>query len=196
MGFYTKFSEQDLIESYKNQIDYQGKASNELLEEITKRGSLEDFQLKIENQKNLLDEHNRIIREIHQHCMNKSSEPECLSLIDSEIYTKKEIQLMIHEKYNHINRNVENLKVDSDTILFSLLGIMVSTVVSSIILLLCLYQFAFLAVFHFYLLIPLYIINYLIIKSITRKTRDNLAVFIATFIATILNVLIFIVLIN
>jgi hypothetical protein len=196
MGFYTKFSEQDLIESYKNQIDYQGKASNELLEEITKRESLEDFQLKIENQKNLLDENNRIIREIHRHCMNKTSEQECLSLIDSDIYTKKEIKLMIQEKYEHINRNVENLKVDSDTILFSLLGIMVSTVVSSVILLFCLYQFAFLAVFHFYLLIPLYIVNYLIIKSITHKTRDNLAVFIATCIATILNVLIFIVVIN
>ena len=76
MGFYTKFSEQDLIESYKNQIDYQGKPSNELLEEIKKRGSLEDFQLKVEDQKKTLDERNRIIREIHQHYMNKSPELE------------------------------------------------------------------------------------------------------------------------
>lgn len=196
MGFYTKFSEEDLIESYKNQIDYQGKPSNELLDEITKRGSLQDFQLKIENQKMILDERNRIIREIHWHCMNKFSKQECLSQIDSEIYAKKEIWLMIIEKYNQINGNIENLKVDSDTILFSILGILVSTAASSAILLLCLYQFSFLAIFHFYLLIPVYIINYLIIKSITRKTRDNLAVFTATFIATILNVLIFILLIN
>ncbi len=196
MGFYTKFSEQDLIESYKNQIDYQGKPSNELLEEIKKRGSLEDFQLKVEDQKKTLDERNRIIREIHQHYMNKSPELECLRQIDSDIYTKKEIHLMIHQKYGHISKNVENLKVDSDTILFSILGIMVSTVASSVILLLCLYQFEFLTAFHFYLLVPVYIINYLIIKSITRKTRDNIVVFLATFIATVLNVLIFILLLR
>ncbi|NML57972.1 hypothetical protein [Chryseobacterium cheonjiense] len=196
MGFYSKFSEQDLIESYKNQIDYQGKPSKELIEEIKKRSSLKEFQLKVEDQKKTLDERNRIIREIHQHYMNKSSELECLTQINSDIYTKKEIRLMIHQKYNHISQNVENLKVDSDTILFSILGIMVSTIASSVILLLCLYQFEFLAIFHFYLIIPVYIINYLIIKSITRKTRDNLVVFLATFIATILNVLIFILLLR
>lgn len=34
MGFYSNFSEQDLIISYKNQIDHQGKANKEILEEI------------------------------------------------------------------------------------------------------------------------------------------------------------------
>ena len=33
MGFYSKFTEQDLIESYKNQIDYQDNATKELIDE-------------------------------------------------------------------------------------------------------------------------------------------------------------------
>jgi len=53
MNFYSKFTEQDLIESYKNQIDYQGKVTPELLEEISSRGSLKDFQDKIDRQKNI-----------------------------------------------------------------------------------------------------------------------------------------------
>jgi hypothetical protein len=196
MGFYSKFSEQDLIESYNNQIDYQGKPSKELLDEISQRSSLQDFQAKIEDQKTLLNERNRIIREVHQHYMNKSSKQECFSLLSSDILSKAEIQLIVNEKYVQIHQNVENLKVDSDTILYSFLGIFIASAVSSLILFLCIYKFTFLAALHFYLLIPAYIINYLIIKSVTKKTRDNLAVFIATFIATVLNLIFFIILIN
>ena len=196
MGFYSKFSEQDLIESYNNQIDYQGKPSKELLDEISQRSSLQDFQAKIEDQKTLLNERNRIIREVHQHYMNKSSKQECFSLLSSDILSKAEIQLIVNEKYVQIHQNVENLKVDSDTILYSFLGIFIASAVSSVILFLCIYKFTFLAALHFYLLIPAYIINYLIIKSVTKKTRDNLAVFIATFIATVLNLIFFIILIN
>jgi len=196
MGFYSKFSEQDLIESYNNQIDYQGKPNKELLDEISQRSSLQDFQAKIEDQKTLLNERNRIIREVHQHYMNKSSKQECFSLLSSDILSKAEIQLIVNEKYVQIHQNVENLKVDSDTILYSFLGIFIASAVSSVILFLCIYKFTFLAALHFYLLIPAYIINYLIIKSVTKKTRDNLAVFIATFIATVLNLIFFIILIN
>ncbi|ALR31772.1 hypothetical protein ATE47_15165 [Chryseobacterium sp. IHB B 17019] len=196
MGFYSKFSEQDLIESYNNQVDYQGKPSRELLEEISLRGSLQELQTKIEDQKKLLNERNRIIREIHQHFMNKSSKQEYLLLLSSDILSKAEIQLLVEEKYIQIHQNVENLKVDSDTILYSFLGIFIASAVSSGILFLCIYKFIFLAALHFYLLIPAYIINYLIIKLITKKTRDNLAVFIASFIATVLNLIFFIILIN
>jgi hypothetical protein len=192
LGFYSKFSEQDLIESYNNQIDYQGKPSKELLDEISQRSSLQDFQTKIEDQKTLLNERNRIIREVHQHYMNKSSKQECLALLSSVMLSNAEIQLLVDEKYIQIHQNIENLKVDSDTILYSFLGIFIASAVSSVILFLCIY----LAALHFYLLIPAYIINYLIIKSITKKTRDNLAVFIATFIATVLNLIFFIILVN
>ncbi|KIC65036.1 hypothetical protein [Chryseobacterium taiwanense] len=196
MGFYSKFSDQDLIESYNNQIDYQGKATKELLEEITSRGSIKDFQTKIENQKTLLNERNRIIREIHQHYLNKSSKQECFSLISSELISKKEIQILVETKYTHIQQNIENLIVDSDTILKSFVGIIVSSIISSLVITLLIYFINALIVFHFFLLIPAYIINYFIIRLITKKTRDNLAVFIATFLATVLNFLFFIISIN
>jgi hypothetical protein len=196
MGFYSKFSEQDLIESYNNQIDYQGKVTPELLGEIISRGPIEDFQAKIENQKTILAERNRIIREIHQHYLNKSSKQECFSLINSELLTKKEIQILVDAKYAHIHQSIENLTVDSDTILNSIAGIIISSVISSFTITLLIYTINSLIVFHFFLLIPAYIINYFIIRLITKKTRDNLAVFIATFLATVLNFIFFIILIN
>jgi hypothetical protein len=196
MSFYSKFSEQDLIESYKNQVDYQGKPSKELLEEISKRDTFENFKAKIENQKVILNERNRIIREIHQHYFNKFSKEESLSLLNSDLISRQEIRILVEEKYADIHLNVENLNVDSDTILKSFVGVPIASFVSSIIIFTLISSINALIALHFFLLIPAYIINYFVIRFITKKTRANLAVFIATFIATVLNLIIFIILIN
>lgn len=195
MGFYSKFSGQDLIESYKNQLDYQGEASQELLDEIERRGSLESFKAEINNQAIRLNECNRIIKEIHNHYRLKTPKDEVSITIESNIFSQKEIEIIVNEKYDIIHKTTENLNTDHETILKSFIGLMISPIVSSIfifILLICIKQ---LIVFHFFLLIPAYIINYLIINKITGKTRSNLAVFIATFIATVINLLIFVMLI-
>lgn len=187
MNFYRKFTEQDLIESYKNQIDYQGKVAPELLDEISSRGSLKDFKAKIDNQKNILAERNRIIREIHQHYLNKSSKEECFSSLHSEIISKKEIKYLIYIKYEQIHLNSENLRIDLNTVVKSFAGIFIASSISTVTIGLLLYIMNFLIVFHVFLLVPAYIINYLIIKTFTNKTRENLAVFIATFLATLIN---------
>jgi len=191
MGFYRNFSEQDLMDSYTNQMDYQGKADQEILDEILSRSSLENFQAKIKAQKFLIDEQNRVIREIHGHYMNSRSKEECLTLITSDLLPSESIKFLIEKKYIQIHQNVENIKVDSDTLMHSIFGTIVASVASSIIILVVIYSFPFLSVFAFYLLIPVYIINYWIIRLFTGKTRANLAVFIASFVATVLNCLYF-----
>ncbi|MFP3832208.1 hypothetical protein [Chryseobacterium sp. SIMBA_028] len=196
MGFYSKFSEQNLIESYKNQIDYQGQPDKEIIDEIISRGTLEDFQNKIKAQDLFLNEQNRLIREIHGHYMNKLSKQECLSLLSSDLLSDKSIGNLVDRKYNQIHQKVENLKVDSDTLMYSFIGTIIASVVSTIIILAVLYKFIFLSVFSFSLLIPAYIINYWIIRLFTGKTRDNLAVFIASFIATVLNCVYFVLFVN
>jgi len=189
MNFYSKFTEQDLIESYKNQIDYQGKVTPELLEEISSRGSLKDFQDKIDRQKNILTERNRIIREIHQHYLNKSSKEKCFSSLYSEIISEKEIKHLVYIKYEQIQLNNENLKIDSNTIVRSIAGVFIASSISTVIIGLLLYVMNFLMVFHVFLLVPAYLINYLVLKMFTNKTRENLVVFIATFLATLINFL-------
>jgi len=192
MGFYSKFTEQDLIESYKNQIDYQGKATQELLDEIQSRGTLEEFTKKIDNEKKYLEETNRIIRLIHQNYMSRVPMEECMTSIESHLLTRKDIKILTLEKYSQIQNKETNLKVDSDTILKSILGVTIAPFISSAILILTLNQFQQIIVFNYFLLIPVYIINYFIIKFFVKKTRENLAVFIATLVATLLNCLFFI----
>ncbi|WP_307271356.1 hypothetical protein [Chryseobacterium sp. W4I1] len=179
------------MDSYTNQMDYQGKADQEILDEILSRSSLENFQAKIKVQKLLIDEQNRVIREIHGHYMNSRSKEECLTLITSDLLPSESIKFLIEKKYIQIHQNVENLKVDSDTLMYSIFGTIVASVASSIIILVVIYSFPFLSVFAFNLLIPVYIINYWIIRLFMGKTRANLAVFIASFVATVLNCLYF-----
>jgi hypothetical protein len=191
MGFYSNFSEQDLMDSYTNQIDYQGKADQEILDEILSRSSLEVFQAKIKAQRNFIDEQNRVIREIHGYYMDRRSKEECLRLISSDLLPSESIKVLIDKKYMQIHQNIENLKVDSDTLMYSIFGTIAASVVSSMIMLALVYSFTFLLAFAFYLLVPAYIINYWIIRLFTGKTRANLAVFIASFAATLLNCLYF-----
>ncbi|KMQ68175.1 hypothetical protein ACM39_10005 [Chryseobacterium sp. FH2] len=163
MSFYSKFSEKDLIESYNNQIDYQGKPSEELLQEISQRGSIDDFINKIENQKLVLNERNRIIREIHQHYFNKFSKQECLLLLSSDIIPHKEMETLVDVKYKDIHYRTENLKIDSNTIISSFAGAIVASIVSTIVILFLLIAINSLIVFNFFLLVPMYIINCFVI---------------------------------
>lgn len=196
MGFYSSFSEQDLIVAYNNLIEYQGQANKEILDEINKRGNLSDFLVEVNFKKEIHEERNRIIREIYQHFMNKRSKEECLSLIQSAIISNEEIQALVSAKYIQIYTQVDNLKVNSETILKSFIGTIVSSIVTTAIFSLLMYKISFISFFAFALLIPIYILNYYIIRLFTGKTRSNLAVFIATFLATILNCVYFVLLLN
>ncbi|MBF8458107.1 hypothetical protein IV494_13065 [Kaistella sp. G5-32] len=185
MAFYSNFSENDLREAYKNQVDYQGKPNEEILAEIKKRGGLESLVSKIRQEQKHVDERNKIIREIHGHYMKKKSKEECNILIKSDLISESEKLVLINEKYTHIHNHSENLKIDSKTIVKSIAAIFISSILTFLIFLL------FITVINFALiafLVPIYIINYLIIKVITGKTRNNIIIFLATFFATLLSV--------
>lgn len=68
---------------------------------------------------------------------------------------KKEIQILVDAKYAHIHQSIENLTVDSDTILNSIAGIIISSVISSFTITLLIYTINSLIVFHFFCLFQL-----------------------------------------
>ena len=189
MGFYSNYDEKNLVDAYNNQIEHQGKASTEILDEIKQRESIESFKLKIDKQKAELNERNRIIQEIFKHFKNKLGKEECHKLLKSEIISDEEIYYLVHKKYNEIQNVERNLKLDSNTLFRGFIGIFIASTFSFLLLSIFFFNYGFII---YYFLIPLYIINYFIIKLVTRKTRTNLIVFIATFIATILDIAYFI----
>lgn len=98
---------------------------------------------------------------------------ECITSIESNLLTRKDIKILTLEKYTQIHNKKVNLEVDSDTILKSILGVTIAPFISSVILILALYQFQQLIVFNFFLLIPVYIINYFIITFFVKKNQGK-----------------------
>lgn len=64
---------------------------------ISSRFPLEEFINKDNNQKVILDETNRIIREIHENYMNRVSMEECITSIESNLLTRKDIKILTLE---------------------------------------------------------------------------------------------------
>jgi undecaprenyl pyrophosphate phosphatase UppP len=97
---------------------------------------------------------------------------------------RSDLKVFILNKFDQFSKVRENDKIDEKTIFKSLLGIVVASVTG-----LLFFKFIITSTgeFSFFLLVPVYIINYLVIYGITGKTRDNFVVFMAVLISVIVS---------
>ncbi|WP_300565133.1 hypothetical protein [Flavobacterium sp.] len=186
---YSKYSDDELIDSYSTMLDYSGKANPEIIDEIEERGGLESFlkqkELKEKNRKEV----GRISKEVHDACKNyvgvdldfvKQS-------ITSNVLSREDLDYLIERKFIEHTATITDKEINSNTIIGSIVGILIGSVLGSIFLIICIAVFNSIVYFP---LIGVYIISYQTIKFITKKSRNNAVVFIASFIATILAMLI------
>jgi len=187
MNIYKNFSEQELLIAYNELLDNSGKINRDMQETLTERGYDEEFLAKANHKKAVVKEKGRITFEINQLIDQGVALEDIEPKISSDILPKDELSYFILEKYIILTSNKENSKVDKETIRLSIVGLFVGTLAGSIFLFLAI---LFLQAIVPFLLVPTYIVCYLVIKLITGKTRSNLAVFISTFLATIFSALI------
>ncbi|MBV8328598.1 hypothetical protein [Chryseobacterium sp.] len=190
-NIYRNYNEEDLLTAYLDVIDHTGKMNDEMEEMIRKKFYYNEFVKKAEYKRILIKEKARISFEVY----NKVEKGECLDAVlkdtFSEIIESKELVFLISEKFYQFSVYKKNNTIDIKTLYSCLLGTLVS---SGIGVLFFVMLISILNEFSFLLLIPLYIINYFIIKLITGKTRDNLIVFLAVFISVIISTILFFVL--
>lgn len=187
MNIYKNFSEEELLIAYNELLDNSGKINRDMQEVLTERGYNKEFFAKANHKKAVVKEKGRIAFEINQLIDQDVDLEDIEPKISSDILQKDELSYFILEKYIIITSNKENSKVDEETIRLSIVGLFVGTLAGSTFLFLAI---LFLQAIAPFLLVPTYIVCYLVIKLITRKTRSNLAVFISTFLATIFSALI------
>ena len=187
MNIYKNFNEDELLVAYNELLDNSGKINRDMQEVLTERGYDDEFFAKANHKKVVVKEKGRIAFEINQLIDQGVSLEDIEPKISSDILQKDELSYFILEKYIILASNKENSKVDEETIRFSIVGLFVGTLVGSIFLFLAI---LFLQAIAPFLLVPTYIVCYLVIKLITGKTRSNLAVFISTFLATVFSALI------
>jgi hypothetical protein len=184
---YDKYTDDELIEAYTSMIDYSGNANVDILMAIQLRGGLEAFKNKIERKKIVGQETKRVSDEIYPLITSSTNADFIKKVITSDILTKNELNELIEKRvlqYQSFNKNRE---INFKTIAESISGVVVASIVGAGISCLII-VFLNIGLLIFFV-IPIYIINYVIIRLITGKTRSNLIVFLATLIATIDSIL-------
>jgi len=181
MNIYKNFSEEELLIAYNELLDNSGKISRDMQEVLTERGYDEEFFEKANHKKLVVKEKGRIAFEVNKMVEKEIFFEEIQPTISSDILSDEELFNFILEKYVIFKSNYDNEKVNKQTLYKSIFGLLIGTFAGISFLQLIV---TFLQAFHFIFLIPTYVVCYLVIKKITRKTRNNLAVFISTFLAT------------
>ncbi|SHM86809.1 hypothetical protein [Flavobacterium saccharophilum] len=184
---YKNYSNEDLIEAYNTMLDYSGKASNEILLEIDKRGGLDVFLSNIEFNKSNKEEINRISQEVYNLSKDFNDLEFIKGLIKSETLEHNELDKLVTLKFEQNQAFLKNRKIDQKTIFGSLVGMIIGIIISLIFYILVT---SLLGKFVFYPIIGVYFICYQAIKLITKQTRDNILVFLSSFAGTILTMVI------
>ncbi|WP_426279107.1 hypothetical protein ACN9MN_07720 [Chryseobacterium sp. S-02] len=177
-NIYRNYNEEDLIVAYLSMVEHTGKVNDEMREAISQKFDYDEFVKKANFRTALIKEKGRISFEVHNMVQQGKEFNFIEDNISSDTLAKKELKYLIIEKYYQFSSYKENNTIDKRTIYKSLLGILISTFIGILVLrdLVLIVNEAL-----FLLLIPLYIVNYWVIRMITGKTRDNLIVFLAVF---------------
>lgn len=179
---YSKFTEDDLIEAYSTMLNYSGKISEELNNEIINRGGLELFKEKI-NQKELdRVESDRILNEIINYIGEEKEYEFIRKNIHSEIWDSEKLEEFVDSRYNQqLEKYVDQL-IYPTTISGSIHGFIIGSFIGSVVWASSIFYFEKL---HFWILIFNFYIAYLFTRLMTGQSKNNFLVYLASVIATV-----------
>lgn len=179
---YSKFSEDDLIEAYSTMLNYSGKVSNELSNEIINRGGLDLFKEKI-NQKELNRiESDRLLNEIIKFIREKKDYDFIKENLHSYIWNSEKLSEFVESRYNQQLEKHIDQSIYPATISGSIHGFIIGSFLGSFIWASSIFYFEKL---HFWILIFNFYIAYIFTRLMTGQSKNNFLVYIASVLATI-----------
>ncbi len=162
--------------------DYSGKPNDELLFEINKRGGLALFENQIEEKKYKQLEIQRINKDVYSLMAPEISVQFIRKMVTSEIFTEEELDKIIENRFVEYAAILKTKEVNSKTIITGISASIASALIGAAVLLCCMRYIT--PIFYFFIPI-IYIINYTIIRLVTKQTRSNWFIFIITLLSTI-----------
>lgn len=181
---YNKFSDDDLVEAYSTMIDYSGKPTSEILEEIENRGGLEKFLELIKQKEVNKKESDRVLNLIIDLNREGLGLDEIKNNITSEIWTKQHLNAFIESRYIRHQLYLHDKSIDREVIFGSFLGTFIASITGSA---LWAFSIIFLKFVFYPILVCIYFVSYFIIRGLARKSHNNGIVFIASLTATIIS---------
>ncbi|MFC3159120.1 hypothetical protein SAMN05443633_10335 [Chryseobacterium arachidis] len=155
-------------------VEHTGKINDEMRAAIGQKFDYDEFVNKANFRTALIKEKGRISFEIYNMVQKGDDFNVIEKNISSHILTKRELEYFIIEKYYQFSSHKENNTIDKRTVYRSLLGILIATFIGILVLddLLLITNET-----SFFLLIPIYILNYWVIRLITGKPKIILLYF-------------------
>jgi hypothetical protein len=153
---------------------------------IEKRGGLKKLLEQKENQNIIDTEISKIENETKLFARKKIDKDFIKTMLTSSIITKEDVDNIIDHQFSIIEDEIKNETVTGKTIVSSILGIVISSMVGGVLWGL---QMMYTKRIFYIFLFGLAFLCYGIIKFITKKTSKNNAVFVGTIISIVCSVL-------
>jgi len=180
---YRKYSDEDILETYNSMLEYSGRADKDLIAEIESRGGLEKIKLN-ENDRNIIPNEVKRINSLVLHaCKIEPDTARIRNSISSSVLSPDELTRVIDAALLNAQSYYNDKKIDAGTIIRSLIGLAISAVAGA-----WLWCFSIMITgeMMYILITVIYIISFLIIRLFTQKSRNNVLVFLAGFVATLI----------
>ena len=165
-------------------MDYSGKPSEELLNEIYSRGGLDAFLKKLNEKEIRTKEIDRITKEVYFLRSNSVQIHDIKKQISSNVLSKEDLQNLIDSKLLNYQRHISDTSINIKTIIRSLVGTLIASLTGGILWGIAIHLFYG---YHYLLLGLICFINFIIVQIVSGKSSNNLVVFIGCFLATIIS---------
>ena len=184
---YTLYTDEELFEVNSTIHGYSDEAKEALEIVINNRGGIGRIEGKISANKIISDEINRIKAETRSLSSKETNIDLIKTLVISSILPKEKVSEIIDEQYASFEAHVKDTAIDSKIIVKAAIGTLVASILGAI------YMGVILATSNprmpIFFIIGLLLLCYAIISLITRKSKANNVVFLATTVSFILSII-------
>ncbi len=183
---YEAYTDEELYIIYQDAANYSEDAGKALNIIIEKKGGLESLIKRLEEKTIIKNEKNRIANEAVRFGMEGVDASFLQNTTHSSILSKQEVNEIIEAYAAKATELVEDKKVNSETVVKSLIGCGLASIFGGAFASL---QFIYFGATSFLMVLGVALICYGTVKLVTQKSYNNTAVLLASFIAFILSYL-------
>ncbi|MGL5892408.1 MAG: hypothetical protein ACRC3B_21130, partial [Bacteroidia bacterium] len=170
---YTKYTDEEILDTYETMIAYSGKAESDIIAEIERRGGISNLQKACNDRKIIPDEIKRIQDLVFSMMHEKLTPEEINNKISSSILSEKELKAVISNEIKTSANYQSDISIGFRTIIGGIAGIVISC---SIGVFIWKYSIAETGEINYILSAVVLLISYIIIRLLTGQTLKNFAV--------------------
>lgn len=179
---YEKHSDEELYQMYLRKDNYSEEGQEALNEVIDQKGGLARLEKLIEQSQKVFSERLRIQQETERLAVSHNDDELVFKLVSSDILTEEEVKEIISARLVQLKHQRRDQSITSRTIWGSLFGSVLAAILGGVIWGLQLIQMHRI---FWILAIGLFLLSYGLIKWLTKQSKNNTVVLVASLLATI-----------